>query len=241
MKDFYVQIQNSFRLNKGSKQYMRILFELGEYGAIAITKDVDGKMSTRSYLPEQLREKPKILAVYDLLREEHAVRFLFSETEPDKFLRGCFSKAELLDFNTMLYRMHRAATAHFRKVRCDSKTFDDTYQEILILKGAFRKVLEAGSFAPESNRKTTINEILNGEFSKEPQEKADSPEQAEDISKYLLFCKDAGSFENLTTGMLYPIISEDKESGYYKIKDDFGVEHEFKKDRFEKIQMEPES
>lgn len=217
----FVQFQANFQIDSGSKIYSRVYLESEALGAIAVTRDIDGNTMCRSYLREQLAHNSRIRKGYAIYNralefefglEEKNARLLILDNYPTKFDRKVFSELVNklpLAFTNHLYKLKSTSTA---LVNVETESIYKLKAEIKRLNKIFDSI-----DSPANSSSCSIQE--------EPH-----------FTQKMLFCKDSGAFRNLTMGMLYKLVGVDTE--YYKIVDDFGVEREFKKERFQEVEVE---
>lgn len=229
-----VQFKSEYQLNKYSKIYRRIYIELDEIGAIAVIQENSEKIICRSFLLSQIEENTSGIREGYLFSENDTSFNLGDpnalELIKNNFLNYAgnpFFKEECKIYFEMTKKLRQAYENHFYKIKgipsiCSISSLASKLFEI---KGEIERI---NSIFEElmSNSSIPVPEIIEA-F--EP--KASTPQ-----TKEMLICTDAGFFKNITTGMIYEIVKAD--SSYYKIKDDFGIEREFKKNRFKEIEVE---
>lgn len=242
--EFNIQFQNHFQLRKGARPYRKILFNLKEYGAIGVTMSEIGRITARSYLPSQVAAQPELTSISAFSGEENRyVQFSSLDGGIQFILKESFPESDLEAFSKMIDGLRKGTLHHIYKARHGEifkkddavastifkhTLFLDIEHEISLIEEAFTSILKDISPAPQEKPAQEAKTLF---------EKEESPAAPEKVTKrHMLFCKDAGVFHNLTTGMLYTLIEADKT--FYSILDDFGVKREFKKDRFIDVEVE---
>lgn len=252
---FAVQFQNQypFHFHYGVEweKFFRILFELGEYGAFSLTMNEKGKFIPWSYTRQDLSKRPEVLELhYDAATGQHTELFEFFYKGSGVVLKNGFSRSELKVFRNILENFQEAINLHlkngfieFREQALLEKfkleVLPDIDHEIKYLKDALDQVFADGDFSvPERNTvPQSIATLIESCEKPSVYQQDDLPfTDLPPAKKTMLFCNDAGIFKNLTTGMLYPIVSENE--NFYRVLDDFLVEREFKKERFTKVETE---
>ena len=231
-----VQFKSKYQLNKYSKIYHRIYIEFGTAGAISVNREEgSGKIICRSFLPSQVEENTFGIREGCLFSENDTSFNLGDpnalELIKNNFLNYAgnpFFKEDLAIYHEMVKKLDQAYENHFYKIKGISAIYSNPsfHRDISLLK---EEVLHI---------QFLFEEILKGPDTPEPEiaEGTAPYEVPTPKTRTMLICTDAGFFKNITTGMIYEIVKADY--SYYKIKDDFGVEHEFKKNRFKEIEVE---
>lgn len=241
-----VQFKSEYRLNKYSKIYRRIYIESDEIGAIAVTKENSEKIICRSFLPSQIEENTFGIREGCLFSENDTS---FNLDDPNaleliknnflNYAGNPFFKEECKIYFEMAKKLRQAYENHFYKIKgipsiysissFTSKLFE-IRREIERINSIYEELASDSSISVYkelvSDSSIPVPEIIE----------AFEPKASTSQTKKMLICTDAGFFKNITTGMIYEIVKAD--SSYYKIKDDFGVEREFKKNRFKEIEVE---
>ena len=173
---------------------------------------------------------------YGIIFQNNDVEFSFRnpnslEFIKDEFLNyngNPFFKEDLAIYHEMVKKLDQAIENHYYKIKGISAIYNNPsfHRDISLLK---EEVLHI---------QFLFEEILKGPDTPEPEiaEGTAPYEVPAPKTRTMLLCTNVGFFKNITTGMIYEIVKAD--SSYYKIKDDFGVEREFKKNRFKEIEVE---
>lgn len=230
-----VQFKSEYQLNKYSKIYRRIYIESETAGAISVNREKGSdKIICRSFLPSQI-EKNTFGIREGCLFSENDTSFNLGDPNALELIKNNFLnyagnpffKEECKIYFEMAKKLRQAYENHFYKIKGIPSIYSiSSYASKLFeIKGEIERI---NSIFEElmSDSSIPVPEIIE----------AFEPKASTSQTKKMLICTDAGFFKNITTGMIYEIVNAD--SSYYKIKDDFGVEREFKENRFKEIEVE---
>ena len=227
-----VQFKSEYQLNKYSKIYRRIYIELDEIGAIAVIQENSEKIICRSFLLSQIEENTSGIRE-GYLSADNDINFNLGnpnalELIRDNFLNysgNPFFKEECKIYFEMAKKLRQAYENHFYKIKGIPSIYSIYASKLFEIKIEIERI---NSIFEElmSDSSIPVPEIIE----------AFEPKASTSQTKKMLICTDAGFFKNITTGMIYEIVKADY--SYYKIKDDFGVGREFKKNRFKEIEVE---